>query len=74
MHEKTVASHEGVTKALEFHGDFFHRRCVQEIECAGWKVVDTEVPVHVADDSSAVDIWAEGRGTGFDLQAVVECK
>jgi hypothetical protein len=63
-----------VTKALELHGDFFQQRCVQEIERAGWKLVDTELPIHVADDSSAADIWAEGRGAGFDLQAIIECK
>lgn len=65
---------EAVTKSLEFHGDFFHQRCLREIERAGWKVVDTEVPVHVAEQSSAADVWAEYPSGDFNLQVIIECK
>ncbi len=74
MTERALPSHERVTNALEFHGDLFQRRCVQEIIRAGASVVDTELPVHVAHDSSVVDIWAEAHSRGVEFQVIIECK
>lgn len=66
--------YEGVTTALQLHGDLFQQRCLQEVERAEWQVVDTELPVHIGDESSAVDVWAEFPAGDFSLQAIIECK
>ncbi len=66
---------EWTIHSLNIHGTFFERWCQGRIATTEpWKVVTTNYPVAVNGHESALDIWAEIRGTNAKMFLLIECK
>ena len=75
---------EWTIHALNIHGVFFERRCVDAvIDTPGWKVLSTNYPVEFPPPNgpwrgkeSSLDIWArqESASDSSDVDVFIECK